>query len=171
MLVTCFPEAPLFLPVDAVWNFGLAVWPAMLCSHQLLYVTEKEPECCQDCCLLPATHSHGSAPLSSSWVPCSSSVRMGSRAGGAVPWVPWCCCCVLGCRMSVLEELGTQGCVDVSLPWKRCGEAQLHFYCLRLDRGPRVPLMGWLMLMRCCLNRDAYEIVPITPALVTWEGF
>lgn len=30
------PEAPLFLAVNTVWNSGLAVWPVMLCSHQLL---------------------------------------------------------------------------------------------------------------------------------------
>ena len=30
------PGAPLFLAVNTVWNSGLAVWPVMLCSHQLL---------------------------------------------------------------------------------------------------------------------------------------
>lgn len=30
------PEAPLLLAVNTVWNSGLAVWPVMLCSHQLL---------------------------------------------------------------------------------------------------------------------------------------
>lgn len=110
MLVTCLPEAPLFWPVDAVWSFGLAVWPAMLCSHQLLYVTEKEPECCQDCCLPPATHSHGSAPLSS-----SLGALLFICLDGQQSW--WGCAvgAVVLLLCSWMQDVGTGGAGDTGL--------------------------------------------------------
>lgn len=131
---------------------------------------EKEPVCCWGCWLPPATHSHGSARFSLSWVPSSSLSGWAAELVGLCARVPWCVC-VLGRRVLVPEELGTQGSVDVSLPWKCCGEAQLHFYHLGLDNGPQVLLIGWLMLMKRCLTRDIYKFMLITPALVTWGGF